>query len=291
MEKRNHTKNLIILFGVLAIISVILYSNQNSLKKNANVLALQDKLGEILQTLKKEISTPGGLIAKIESSRAFLTDGGVFAFTNRERVNASLPVFGKNEILNQIAKERLNDMFAKGYFEHVSPTGESASTVADDLGYEYIAIGENIALGNFENDEVLVAAWMASPGHRANILNSRFTLLGVAVGKGLYNGRSTWIGVQIFARPASACPKVDSVLKMEIDRETNTISDLQERIEIIENDLEGMSKDKNRNREEYNKKVDEYNTLAKEINSRIAALKIKIAEYNAEVKAYNSCIE
>ncbi len=291
MEKKNRIKNGIVFFGILALAVLILYANQNFIKKNASFVAFHEKLGDILETIRKEISTPGGIIAKIESSRAFLTDEGVFVFTNRERTNNSLSIFGKNTTLDQIAKERLDDMFAKGYFEHVSPTGESASSIADDMGYDYIAIGENIALGNFENDETLVAAWMASPGHRANILNPRFTLLGVAVGKGLYNGRSTWIGVQIFARPASACPKVDANLKAEIDSETNFIHDLEERIEIVEAEIERLNKDKNRNREEYNQKVDEYNALAKEINSRISNLKGKIAIYNSQVKTFNLCIE
>jgi prefoldin subunit 5 len=181
-------------------------------------------------------------------------------------------------------------MFAKGYFEHVSPEGQSASTVAEQYGYEYISIGENIALGNFENDQVLVDAWMNSPGHRANILNKKFTSLGVAVGKGIYKGKSTWIGVQIFARPLSLCTKIDETLKNQIDSENTEVSQLQTEITNLGVELQAMQKQGRYDRDVYNQKVDEYNALAKDINAKITNLKLDIATYNAQVRSFNSCI-
>ncbi|OHA88499.1 MAG: hypothetical protein A2741_00355 [Candidatus Zambryskibacteria bacterium RIFCSPHIGHO2_01_FULL_43_27] len=241
--------------------------------------------------LAKDVSTPGGLVSKIDSLDAFLTEGGVFLYTNNEREKYGLAQFRADQGLMDIAEERLQDMFAKGYFEHVSPTGESASSIADDINYGYIAIGENIALGNFENDQTIVKAWMDSPGHRANILSGKFTSLGVAVGKGTYNGKSTWIGVQIFAKPLSECPSVDRNLKMTIDDKQQRIDNLEGEIAALEAKIRDAERGKNKNREEYNLLVEEYNKLASEINKEISELKALIATYNSQVKAFNSCIE
>lgn len=63
-------------------------------------------------------------------------------------------------------------------------------------------LGENIALGDFTSSQMMVNSWMKSPGHRTNILRNDFTETGIAVGKGVFNGREQWIGVQVFGRPA-----------------------------------------------------------------------------------------
>src|SRR3989344_3216924 len=57
-------------------------------------------------------------------------------------------------------------------------------------------LGENLILGNFLSEKEAVQHWMDSPGHRANILNNRFTEIGVAFIKGQYQGDTVWIGVQ-----------------------------------------------------------------------------------------------
>ncbi|MEK9184720.1 MAG: CAP domain-containing protein, partial [Patescibacteria group bacterium] len=177
--------------------------------------------------------------------------------------------------LNKIADIRLTDMFAKQYFEHFSPQGIGASEVSKDVGYEYILIGENIALGNFADDEMLVKAWMDSPGHRANILNTRFTEIGIAVGKGEFKGKNTWIAVQIFARPSSLCPLIDKDLKTKIDA-------YQTALTTIKADME---------KNQTTMKPSEYNDLARKINNTIAELKNFIATYNDQIRAYNICIK
>ena len=71
-----------------------------------------------------------------------------------------------------------------------------------------------------------MTAWMNSPGHRANILNPHFQEIGVAVGKGMYEGHETWIAVQSFGMPLSACPASDANLKIKIDANNGMIFNL-----------------------------------------------------------------
>jgi uncharacterized protein YkwD len=190
------------------------------------VLPILNSTKNALEEIAKDISNPGALRSKIESRNAFLTEAGVLEFTNSERINAQLKTFTSNQKLSDIAERRLQDMFAKQYFEHVSPEGTSASTEADVVGYEYVSIGENIALGNFDNDQVIVQAWMDSPGHRANILSPKFTEIGIAVGRGEFEGKATWIGVQIFGKPLTACPAVSATLRKSIEADENKIESL-----------------------------------------------------------------
>ena len=57
---------------------------------------------------------------------------------------------------------------------------------------------------------------MASPGHRANILNSRFIDIGVAVKEGEYQGKETWLAVQEFGEPLSDCPSPSTDLRFQL---------------------------------------------------------------------------
>ena len=78
-------------------------------------------------------------------------------------------------------------------FSHTRPDGRSCFTALTDLGISYGGAGENIAYGQSSPEEVMTA-WMNSSGHRANILNSSFTKLGV----GVYKSGNTIYWVQLF---------------------------------------------------------------------------------------------
>lgn len=216
------------------------------------------------------------LILEGDFTVSHLTQGGVFDETNIARkAEAGLPPLDLSQKLSQIAELRLKDMFEKQYFEHYSPQGVGAPQIAEQEGYGYVVIGENIALGNFKDDKTLVDAWMASPGHRANILNTRFTEIGIAVGKGDYQGRSRWLAVQVFARPLSLCPSIDMKLKGSIDLEEARIDRLKKEADVF--------------RQAGN--IQEYNALVPTINSSLKDLQGMIAIYNGQVQRYNSCIK
>lgn len=253
--------------------------------------AFMEGISNLTDAIKKEISNPAPLIGLQNSLRAHLTHDGIISWTNAARKNtSSLPPLSSNKTLDAIARVRLNDMFQKQYFEHTSPQGIGATDIAKDVGYDYISIGENIALGNFEDDKALVDAWMNSPGHRANILNTRFTEIGVAAATGTYKGKETWIAVQIFGKP-NTCTYADASLKSKIESSTSVLNDGKLKIAKLSGELEAMKTNSNVNREEYNTKVEEYNTLAHELNSLSSTIKTMVGEYNKEVALFNACIE
>jgi uncharacterized protein YkwD len=105
----------------------------------------------------------------------------------RARVNAvrrrqGLPPLARNPILDQVAQEHADDMLRRSYISHRTPEGLDPSDRARAAGYRPGA-GENIVEQRFSAEEAM-DAWMASPGHRRNILdpNCRELGLGLAVG-------------------------------------------------------------------------------------------------------------
>ncbi len=244
-----------------------------------------------VKDIEKKIYNPPPLVGKENIPNSFLTKAGVLKWTNIQRNETeSLPALLQNSKLDEIAMERLNDIFEKQYFDHISPDGVAASDIAKEIGYEFISIGENIALGNFKNDQALVQAWMDSPGHRANILNGDYAEIGIAVKKGIYEKQETWIGVQIFARPLSACPRPDQALKREIEKTQNQITVLENEAAAMRKELEQINPRNREDAEIYNQKVDEYNAFVKKINDLIKKQKNLISEYNNQVDSQNECV-
>lgn len=242
--------------------------------------------GQIFQEAQKRVSTPPPLKSDENAAQSFLTRSGVIRFTNIEREKAGLPLLKENIKLDSSAEVKAKDMNARQYFAHESPTGEGVADLAKNAGYDYIEIGENLALGNFENDQKLVDAWMSSPGHRANILNSKYQEIGVSVVKGTYDGRSTWFAVQHFGFPLSACQEPNQTIKSEIALNENQIQQMQTNLDSLKNEIEDMP---SRPREPYNQKVEEYNNLISQYNNLIVATKSLIKQYNSEIQAFNNC--
>lgn len=236
------------------------------------------------------INAPGPLRLPIQStapSSSLLSASGVITLTNVERAqNGGLPALTENQILDYDAQLKMNDMFAKQYFEHVSPTGVGPSDLADKVGYSYIIIGENLALGDFLSNQDLLTAWMNSPGHRANILNPHYQEIGVAVGKGMYDGHDTWLAVQSFGTPRSACPIIDAQLKSQIDANNVTIANLKAELDAKKAQIDAtFASDPS-----YNTYVNEYNAIVPQYNGLVETNKINVANYNNEVHAFNDCI-
>ena len=109
----------------------------------------------------------------------------ILAAVDAERKKAGVPPLRPNDRLDQAAQRHAQDMLARHYFAHESPEGETVRERARAAGYDWRAIGENIAEGQLSVDEVM-STWMHSPPHRKNILDPDYRELGV----GLALGRS-----------------------------------------------------------------------------------------------------
>ena len=117
----------------------------------------------------------------------------VFDLINKQRAQNGLSPLKENSELQRVARIKAQDMVNNNYFSHTSPTYGSPFDMMKSFKISYNTAGENIA-GNSSNSSA-VTAWMNSPGHRANILNSSFNQTGIGVITGSKYGK---IYVQMF---------------------------------------------------------------------------------------------
>ena len=117
----------------------------------------------------------------------------IVALTNESRRRAGLPPVVVDERLMAAARAKLFDMLKRDYFAHRTPDGRQPWAFMQAAGYRYQMAAENLARG-YDDEPEVQQAWMKSHGHRANILNPRFTEIGVADANGIV--------VVMFGRPA-----------------------------------------------------------------------------------------
>lgn len=122
----------------------------------------------------------------------------VIKLVNIERSKNGLAPIKVNAELSKVATTKAQDMIDKNYFNHTSPTYGTPFDMMKKFNINYTAAGENIAYGQ-KTPTIVMNGWMNSSGHRANILNSNFTEIGVGVVKDK-NGTPYW--VQMFINPA-----------------------------------------------------------------------------------------
>lgn len=107
----------------------------------------------------------------------------VLNLVNQERTKAGLAGLSMDGKLSDMAMVKAKDMYDNNYFDHNSPSYGSPFDMMRKFGITYNYAGENIAKGQNSPTQVM-NDWMNSPGHRANILKSSFTKIGVAYYKG-----------------------------------------------------------------------------------------------------------
>lgn len=118
----------------------------------------------------------------------------VITLINKERTSRGLAPLKQDWQLSRVARYKAEDMILKNYFSHTSPTYGSPFRMMESFGIKFNAAAENIAMGQRTPAEV-VAAWMNSSGHRANILSPIYTYTGVGAGK---TSAGTLYWVQMF---------------------------------------------------------------------------------------------
>jgi uncharacterized protein YkwD len=147
--------------------------------------------------------------------------------TNNTRSSEKLGQLRVSSVLEKAAQLKADDMAAKGYFAHNSPDGKTPWYWFEQVGYDYAAAGENLAV-NFTDSKDVTEAWLASPTHRANIMNANYTEIGIATAKGMYKGKDAIFVVQEFGRPSLiarstgvASTSVDALVTLISSREND----------------------------------------------------------------------
>jgi len=124
----------------------------------------------------------------------------VLDYTNQIREQQGCGPLRLDKALVQAAGKHAADMVRRHYMDHTNPDGQDPGDRMAAAGYRGSSWGENIAAG-YDSAQQVVAAWMQSDGHRKNILNCRFTSIGIGYDPGQVrsdSGPGSW--VQDFGR-------------------------------------------------------------------------------------------
>ncbi len=207
--------------------------------------------------------------------------------TNVERVKAGLQPLKTNAKLAASAKIKAEDMAKNQYFEHTSPSGKTVADLGDQVGYDYVVMGENLALGNFDSAAEVLDAWMKSPGHRANILNTSYQEIGVYAVQGTYQGRTVWFAVQHFGTERGVCPALSTSLKSSISTLSAKIKTEEIQIAALRKQIEDPNHAQDQS---YGNLITQFNNLVKVYNADVQTSQANISSYNKQVVAFNNCL-
>ncbi len=266
---------------VLALASWYLYTQfQESTLPN-----LQKSIRETVDQ-ESEVFTPPPLKSKGDHPDSQLTKKGIRSWTNKQRVRYNLRTLSENNKLTQSAQAKAQDMLENQYFAHQSPDGDGVSKLAARTSYSYLIIGENLALGNFKDDEALVTAWMNSQGHRENILKEGYREIGIGLIRGDYKGDQVWLAVQHFGTPKSVCNQPSKAIKNQIDSNNNTLEEWKKELNYLKQEIESTPP----NSEKYSQLINEYNKLTEDYNNLLSQNESLIESYNQSVADYNQCL-
>jgi len=120
--------------------------------------------------------------------------------TNQQRNSRQLAALKLDARLSKAASLKAQDMFKQQYWAHTAPDGTTPWKWLGDVGYDYAYAGENLAK-DFGSAGAVMTAWMASPDHKANILDKRYTQVGFAVMNGVLDGKEANLVVALFGEP------------------------------------------------------------------------------------------
>lgn len=177
-----------------------------------------------------------GSVFLISSLQSFFMSTNQFAsvvnsvlvdLTNTDRAAYNVGTLTVNDKLTAAAQAKANDMATKSYFAHTSPEGLDSWYWFRGANYDFQSAGENLAV-DFSDSADVERAWMNSPSHRDNILNGKYTEVGIATAAGVYQGHPTTFVVTMFgtprtvaaASPAPSKPAFESVPKNPVETAT-----------------------------------------------------------------------
>lgn len=170
------------------------------IKKNLNKTRYLRILTAVVAVLILAVIISPVLRNNISESLSAIYASVLVNLTNQNRALAHVDELKVSPVLEKAAQMKADDMAKRGYFSHNTPEGQTPWYWFALAGYKYKVAGENLAV-NFENSEDVETAWMNSPGHFMNIMNPKYTEIGIATSTGTYKGRPAVFVVELFGTP------------------------------------------------------------------------------------------
>lgn len=138
---------------------------------------------------------------------------GLLASSNTARTRSGVSELTLSTKLTNAAQAKADDMTTRDYWSHETPDGKEPWSFVDAQGYTYQAVGENLAYGFSENQEV-INGWLNSQSHRDNLLSDSYTEVGfgVATSENYQDDGPETVVVAVYAKPGSQLARAAAVL-------------------------------------------------------------------------------
>lgn len=158
---------------------------------------LEEKIAPVFdkavnQTINKLTIRPGSdksvnLPFTVDNPRVRVDlEAKMLEMVNVERVNQGLKPLQADPEIQVVARKHSRDMFARGYFAHLTPEGKTPFDRMTRDHVQFLTAGENLALA--QTLTIAHNGLMNSPGHRANILNPAYGRVGIGILDGGFHG-------------------------------------------------------------------------------------------------------
>jgi uncharacterized protein YkwD len=160
---------------ILAKISDNLDNEIDNIRSDYNA----EVLGNAAASQTAEAAAPVASTANLSDYEA-----AVLNLINNIRISNGLGALQSNQILTDIARYRCSDMISNSYFSHYMPDGRNIFNILGENGVSYVNAGENLGQSipaSGGTPEAFANAWMQSPTHKANILRSVYSKIGIGV--------------------------------------------------------------------------------------------------------------
>jgi uncharacterized protein YkwD len=170
---QSNLKKLEILLFIVIIASLLTCSLAFSSTKGIDVLG---------KTTSISNNQTGTVITKESSFSDY--ENAIAALINNIREQNGVNALAADEPLTEVARLRSQDLIDRNYFSHYTPEGTNVFDVIGNMGISYRYAGENLAQSlpaSIGTPEAFINAWLNSPTHRANILRSQYTRIGVSM--------------------------------------------------------------------------------------------------------------
>jgi hypothetical protein len=155
---------------------------------------------------------------------ADITKSSLVNMLNQTRYSLGIDSLTENELLDEAAQLKAQDMIQNGYFNHISPSGVTPWYWFAKAGYNYKNAGENLAIGFYDSKGVF-QAWMNSSTHKENMLSSAYTEVGTAILTG-YGENNAIVVVQLFGSPN----KIQKAPVVKVEEKTEIKENKQEEV-------------------------------------------------------------
>jgi uncharacterized protein YkwD len=284
MQENSHTKNIVLLaVFIIAIFAVFLLVYK---KETMNKAGDPAPMTPLLDPQTPEVKA-GSKTNPTPDSHLALTSDNIIWYTNYYRAQHHLEPLTLSIKLRDSAYHKSLDMFKYQYFDHYRPgNGLGFDNFIDNQKYDFIKIGENLAMGDFTTSKEIVDAWIQSTPHRRNILDTTYTEIGVSVDYGVMNGHRSVLITQHFGKPKTTCPTVDQAIKGSIQEANNQLADIKKGIEDRKQTIGSTDPDSS----VYESLITDYNNLVTTYNSIADHVAQMVENYNAEATAFDTCV-